>query len=108
MVRHVWASFSFGYVEDEKLLKSRIRQTIVATIRDMGAFLDHRDGNRPFDIDLAIHNTEDGVPASINSLLRSLVMGAFLSALAQALPVGITRLPVETTQVLDSVKETQS
>ncbi|AEC02990.1 molybdopterin cofactor-binding domain-containing protein [Parasphaerochaeta coccoides] len=105
VVRHVWAVFSFGYVDDDKLLRTRIRQTIVHTLRESGAYFDNRDGNKPFTIDITIHNTEDGAPASVNSILRGLVMGAFLSALGQALPSGMSTIPVTSALILDHIRE---
>lgn len=103
VIRHVWAVFSFGYVDDDKMLRARIRQTIVHTLREIGAHFDNHDESTHLAIDITIHNTEDGVPASVNSILRGLVIGAFLSALEQALPTGMGTIPVTSQLILDSI-----
>lgn len=92
LVRSVWTSISLARIFNEQVLKSKIRHTIVTTLREAGALLSNRSS---FDIDIVIKGEGEQISSSITSALKGVVSAAFISALEQALLSPVAKMPVD-------------
>ncbi|MBI9094474.1 MAG: molybdopterin-dependent oxidoreductase [Sphaerochaeta sp.] len=101
MVRNIWITISTGKVFDEHALRSKIRQTIVSTLREGGALL---SSDKSFTIDIVIKEEGDQVSSSVTSALKGLATAAYVSALQQALGSHIPKVPVTGEIILDVMR----
>jgi CO/xanthine dehydrogenase Mo-binding subunit len=103
IIRHVWASFDFGYVHDEHALRSKVHNIIVRTLVENGAQLSKKKNNE-FAMDIEISTQSKGEPISISSVLHGLVIAALGDAMTQALDTEIPYMPVLAEDVLNGIK----
>ncbi|HAF86913.1 MAG TPA: aldehyde oxidase [Sphaerochaeta sp.] len=101
MVRNIWVTISTGKVFDEHALRSKIRQTIVSTLREGGALL---SSDKSFTIDIVIKEEGDQISSSVTSALKGLATAAYVSALQQALGSHIPQVPVTGEIILDVMR----
>lgn len=101
LVRSVWVSVSLSRVFDEQVLKSKIRHTIVTTLREGGALLSHKNS---FEIDISITTDGDQISTSVISALKAVVTAAFISALEQALGSPVAKVPVDGATMLAAMR----
>ncbi|MPM04808.1 hypothetical protein SDC9_51089 [bioreactor metagenome] len=100
-MRSVWVSVSLSRVFDEQVLKSKIRHTIVSTLREAGALLSHRN---TFEIDISITSDGEQISSSVTSALKGVVTAAFISALEQALGTPVAKVPVDGATLLAAMR----
>lgn len=103
VVRHVWASFDFGYVHDEHALRSKVHNIIVRTLVENGAQLSNKKNNE-FAMDIDISTQSKGEPISISSVLHGLVIAALGDAIAQAIDQDVPYMPVHAEDILGAIK----
>lgn len=101
LVRSVWASVSLSRIFDEQSLKSKIRHTIVTTLREAGALLSHRSD---FDIVITIKGDGEQISSSITSALKGVVTAAFISAVEQAMLSSPSKVPVDGATLLRAMR----
>lgn len=101
LVRSVWVSVSLSRIFDEQVLKSKIRHTIVSTLREAGALLSHRSS---FEIDISITSDGEQISSSVTSALKGVVTAAFISALEQALGTPVAKVPVDGATLLAAMR----
>ena len=101
LVRSVWVSVSLSRIFDEQVLKSKIRHTIVSTLREAGALLSHRSS---FEIDISITSDGEQISSSVTSALKGVVTAAFISALEQALGTSVAKVPVDGATLLAAMR----
>ena len=101
LVRSVWAAASLSRIFDEQILKSKIRHTIVTSLREAGALLSHSD---TFNIDITIASTGDQISTSITSALKGVTIAAFITALEQALGRPVDKVPVDGATILKAMR----
>ncbi|MDD3902454.1 MAG: molybdopterin cofactor-binding domain-containing protein [Sphaerochaeta sp.] len=101
MVMNVCATISTARAFNEQVLKSKIRHTIVTTLRENGALL---SSQKAFNIDIKINTEGDQISSSITSALKGVVTAAYLSALEQALGTNIPQIPVSGTTILNAMR----
>jgi CO/xanthine dehydrogenase Mo-binding subunit len=101
VVRNIWVSISTGRVFDEHALRSKIRHTIVSTLREGGAIL---SSDKSFSIDIVIKEEGDQISSSVTSALKGAATAAFTSALQQALGSHIPRVPVTGEIILETMR----
>ena len=101
MVRNVWVAISTGKVFDEHALRSKIRHTIVSTLREGGALL---SSDKSFAIDIVIKEEGDQISSSVTSALKGIATAAYVSALQQALGSHIPKVPVTGDIILDVMR----
>lgn len=101
IVRNVWVSISTGRVFDEQALRSKIRHTIVSTLREGGATL---SSDKSFTIDIVIKEEGDQIASSVTSALKGTATSAYVSALQQALGSHIPMVPVTGEIILDVMR----
>ena len=101
LVRSVWTSVSLARIFNEQVLKSKIRHTIVTTLREAGALLSNRSS---FDIDISIKGEGEQISSSITSALKGVVSAAFISALEQALLSPVAKMPVDGATLLAAMR----
>lgn len=101
LVRSVWVSVSLSRIFDEQVLKSKIRHTVVSTLREAGALLSHRNS---FEIDISISKDGDQISSSVTSALKGVVTAAFISALEQALGSPVAKIPVDGDTLLAAMR----
>ncbi len=104
VVRNVWVSISTGRIYDEPALRSKIRHTIVSTLREGGALL---SSDKSFTIDIAIKAEGDQISSSITSALKGTVTAAYVSALRQALGAHIPKVPVTGEIILEVMRSSK-
>ncbi len=93
LVRRVWCAVSLSRVFEEQSLRSKIRHTIVTTLREAGALLSHSD---TFNIEITIKDEGQQISSSITSALKGgVITSAFISALEQALGFPVGKIPVD-------------
>lgn len=102
IVRNVWVTISTGLLFDEQSLKSKIRHTIVSTLREGGAIL---SSDKSFGIDIVIKTEGEQISSSITSALKGTVTAAYVSALQQALGSHIPQVPVTGQIILDVMRK---
>jgi xanthine dehydrogenase molybdopterin-binding subunit B len=100
-VRNVWATIATGRIFDEQSLKSKIRHTIVTTLREGGALL---SSGKSFFIDIKLIGEGSAISSSFSSALKGVVTATFLSALEQALGSNIPRIPVTGDTILTTMR----
>lgn len=101
IVRNVWVSISTGKVFDEQALRSKIRHTIVSTLREGGALL---SSDKSFTIDIVIKEEGEQLSSSVTSALKGTATAAYVSALQQALGSHIPKVPVTGEIILDVMR----
>ncbi len=101
VVRNVWVSISTGRIFDESSLRSKIRHTIVSTLREGGALL---SSDKSFTIDIVIKEEGEQISSSVTSALKGLATAAYVSALQQALGSHIPQVPVTGEIILDVMR----
>ena len=101
IVRNVWVSISTGRVFDEQALRSKIRHTIVSTLREGGALL---SSDKSFTIDIVIKEEGDQISSSVTSALKGTATAAYVSALQQALGSHIPKIPVTGEIILEVMR----
>lgn len=103
IIRHVWASFDFGYVHDEHALRSKVHNIIVRTLVENGAQLSKKKNNE-FTMDIEISTQSKGEPISISSVLHGLVVSALGDAMTQAMDAEVPYMPVMAEDVLNGIR----
>ncbi len=101
VVRSIWVSISTGRVFDEHALRSKIRHTIVSTLREGGALL---SSDKSFTIDIVIKGEGDLISSSVTSALKGIATAAYVSALQQALGSHIPKIPVTGDTILEVMR----
>ncbi len=101
VVRSIWVSISTGRVFDEHALRSKIRHTIVSTLREGGALL---SSDKSFTIDIVIKAEGDLISSSVTSALKGIATAAYVSALQQALGSHIPKIPVTGETILEVMR----
>jgi len=101
VVRNVWVAISTGRVFDEHALRSKIRHTIVSTLREGGALL---SSDKSFTIDIVIKVEGDQISSSVTSALKGTATAAYVSALQQALGSHIPTVPVTGEIILEVMR----
>ena len=101
LVRRVWCAVSLSRVFDEQSLRSKIRHTIVTTLREAGALLSHSD---TFNIEITIKDEGQQISSSITSALKGVITSAFISALEQALGYPVGKIPVDGETLLGALR----
>lgn len=101
IVRNIWVAISTGRVFDEHALRSKIRHTIVSTLREGGALL---SSDKSFTIDITIKVEGDQISSSVTSALKGIATAAYVSALQQALGSHIPKVPVTGEIILDVMR----
>jgi CO/xanthine dehydrogenase Mo-binding subunit len=101
LVRRVWCAVSLSRVFDEQSLRSKIRHTIVTTLREAGALLSHSD---TFNIEITIKDEGQQISSSITSALKGVITSAFISALEQALGYPVGKIPVDGGTLLEALR----
>ncbi|WP_319757516.1 molybdopterin cofactor-binding domain-containing protein [uncultured Sphaerochaeta sp.] len=101
LVRRVWCAVSLSRVFDEQSLRSKIRHTIVTTLREAGALLSHSD---TFNIEITIKDEGQQISSSITSALKGVITSAFISALEQALGYPVGKIPVDGETLLEALR----
>lgn len=105
LVRSIWATVSLARIFDEQVLKSKIRHTIVTTLRENGALLSNR---KDFNIDISLSSDGNQISTSIASALKGVVTAAFISALEQALGTSVAKVPVDGVTLLNAMRGKES
>ncbi|MXI87323.1 molybdopterin cofactor-binding domain-containing protein [Sphaerochaeta halotolerans] len=101
LVRRVWCAVSLSRVFEEQILRSKIRHTIVTTLREAGALLSHSD---TFTIEITIKDEGQQISSSITSALKGVITSAFVSALEQALGFPVGKIPVDGNTLLGALR----
>ncbi len=101
IVRNVWVTITTGKVYDEHALRSKIRHTIVSTLREGGALL---SSDKSFSIDIVIKEEGGQISSCVTSALKGAASAAFISALQQALDSPVPAIPVTGEIILDTLK----
>lgn len=101
LVRNVWVTIATGRIFDDQSLKSKIRHTIVTTLREGGALL---SSGKSFSIDIQIVGDGNQISSSFSSALKGVVTASFLSALEQALGSNIPNVPVSGDTILSTMR----
>ena len=101
VVRNVWVSIATGRVFDEHALRSKIRHTIVTTLREGGALL---SSDKSFTIDIVIKEEGELISSSVTSALKGIATAAYVSALQQALGSHIPKVPVTGETILEVMR----
>jgi CO/xanthine dehydrogenase Mo-binding subunit len=101
LVRNVWATIATGRIFDERSLRSKIRHTIVTTLRENGARL---SSGKSFSMDIKIMGDGSQISTSFTSALKGAVTATFLSALEQALGAHIQDVPVTGDTILATMR----
>ena len=101
MVRNVWVAISTSRVFDEHSLRSKIRHTIVSTLREGGALL---SSDKSFTIDISIKEEGELISSSVTSALKGIATAAYVSALQQALGSHIPKVPVTGETILEVMR----
>ncbi len=101
LVRRVWCAVSLSRVFDEQSLRSKIRHTIVTTLREAGALLSHSNS---FNIEISIKDEGQQISSSVTSALKGVITSAFISALEQALGSAIGKIPVDGQTILGAMR----
>jgi hypothetical protein len=101
LVRRVWCAVSLSRVFEEQSLRSKIRHTIVTTLREAGALLSHSD---TFTIEITIKDEGQQISSSITGALKGVITSAFVSALEQALGFPVGKIPVDGNTLLGALR----
>ncbi|NMA22112.1 MAG: molybdopterin-dependent oxidoreductase [Spirochaetales bacterium] len=101
IVRSIWVSISIPKPQNEQIIYTKARRSIVRALREAGGNLTKRTVPT-----IEINITSDGeqLTSSIASAVRAAVASAFLSAVEQALGTAITKLPVDGNVILAALK----
>lgn len=103
IVRNIWVSISTGKIFDIQAMRSKIRHTIVSTLREGGAIL---SSDKSFTIDIVIKEEGEQLSSSVTSALKGAATAAYVSALQQALGSHIPEVPVTGEIILDVMRST--
>lgn len=99
-VRKITATLFAGRVFDQDLLKQKIRRAITLTLMSIGS---RPDENMAIDIKL-IAGEGGGEADSMNQAIKGLLIGAFSSAMCQALGACIAENPINSQTIFQIMK----
>lgn len=100
VIDKIWARINFGKIFDVSKLKSSLKRQITMTILEICPCV-----KNTFDIDLLIHSDSSKPTGSASSLVRGLIISAFIDALSQATSHRIYRIPVSEHDMLGIIRK---